>query len=215
MLGFTRDESFLPLGQVTSVAGYAAAIQRAFPRNAGKVLEAYPAADAAGARRAATDVARDASVGLAMWRWADAQHVHGKAPAYAYFFTRRQPYADGVRFLDHDPSTAGAYHSGEIPYFLGTRESLNLFRRTRDWGPVDENLEREMSALLLSFARDGRPRSPAVTRWPQFDPLQPRVLYLGEDIGVAAWPNHRSFALLDGAVFSAGAPAPGAGRVRD
>ncbi len=82
----------------------------------------------------------------------------GRAPAYAYFFTRRQPYAPGITFVDHDPATAGAYHTGEVPYFLRTRESLNLFRRTRDWEPVDDALEADMSALLAAFARDGQAR---------------------------------------------------------
>ena len=46
-------------------------------------------------------------------------------------------YAPGITFIDHDPATAGAYHSAEIPYFLRTRESLNLFRQTRIWEGVD------------------------------------------------------------------------------
>ena len=214
ILGITRDESFLPLGPIGSVADYQAAIERAFPRNAAQVLGAYPAQDAASAIRAATDVARDASMGLAMWRWAELQHRHGKAQVYTYFFTRRQPYAAGIRFVDHDPATAGAYHSGEIPYFLGTRESLNLFRHTRDWGPIDDALEQDMSELLHSFARDGKPRSPRVPDWPAFDANQPQVLRLGEQLGVTEWPNHRALPLLDGAVFPGAAPA-GTGRVRD
>lgn len=205
LLGFTRDESFLPLPSISSVTDYESAIQRVFGAKAAEVLAAYPATDSAAAKRAAADVARDASVGLAMWRWAEAQHRYGKAPVRAYFFTRRQPYTEGVRFADHDPSTAGAYHSGEIPYFLATRESLNLFRRTRDWQPVDDALEKEMSALLLSFARDGQPRSPRVPRWPEFDPMDPRVVTLGETIAVVEWPNHRSLPLL---TAPAAAPRP-------
>ncbi len=213
MLGFTRDESFFPLGPIASVGEYESAIRKAFPSTSRDVLTAYPATDETSAKRAAADVARDASVGLAMWRWANAQRQHGTAPVHAYFFTRRQPYADGIRFSDHDPATAGAYHSGEIPYFLATRDSLNLFRRTRDWGPVDEALERDMSALLLSFASDGEPRSPRVPRWPDFDPSQPRVLSLGETVELVEWPNHRALPLLGDAVRPSTATEPG--RVRD
>jgi para-nitrobenzyl esterase len=213
MMGFTRDESFLPLGAVGSAAEYTAAIRRTFPANAEQVLAAYPAQDSATARRAAADVARDASVGVEMWQWAAAQKTHGKQPAWVYFFTRRQPYAAGIRFSDHDPATAGAYHSGEIPYFLRTRGSLNLFRQTRDWSAVDDEIERIMSGLLLEFVRTGTPRAPGTSAWPAFDPGNPRVLQLGETPTLIDWPNHRALPLLRSAVFHQ-APAP-AGRVRD
>ncbi|MEY2855518.1 MAG: hypothetical protein RL030_2650, partial [Pseudomonadota bacterium] len=147
MMGFTRDESFRPLGTVNSVADYEAAVHLQFPGTADRILAAYPARDAASARRAAVDIGRDASLGLQMSSWARAQAEFGAAPAFAYFFTRRQPYAPGITFSDHDPATAGAYHTGEVPYFLRTRDSLNLFRKTRAWEPVDVALEEDMSAL--------------------------------------------------------------------
>ena len=81
-----------------------------------------------------------------MASWARAQAKFSRSPAYAYFFARRQPYAPGITFIDHDPATAGAYHSAEIPYFLRTRDSLNLFRQTRIWEDVDVALEEDMAA---------------------------------------------------------------------
>ena len=197
MLGFTRDESFRPMGEINSVADYEAAVRTQFPQTAPGVLAAYPAKDVAGARRAAVDVGRDASLGLRMSEWARAQSEFGTAPVYAYFFTRRQPYTPGITFIDHDPATAGAYHTGEVPYFLRTRESLNLFRHTRTWEPVDVRLEEDMSALLLSFARDGVPASPRVPKWPRFDPRSPRVVSLGEEIRLVDWPNYKSLSLLN------------------
>jgi para-nitrobenzyl esterase len=197
MLGFTRDESFRSLGPAGSVQELQAAVRREFPANAAGILGAYPATDAATARRAATEIGRDASLGVQMFAWASAQQQWSRAPAYAYFFTRRQPYAPGITFVDHDPATAGAYHSGEVPYFLGTRESLNLFRRTRDWEPVDTQLETQMSQLLLSFARTGNPVAPRVPEWPAFDARRPRMLVLGTDLQVADWPNAAALPMLE------------------
>ena len=197
MMGFTRDESFRPLGDINSVGDYETAVQAHFPANAASVLAAYPATDVASARRAAVDVGRDASLGLRMAQWALAQAQFGKAPVYPYFFTRRQPYAPGITFIDHDPANAGAYHTGEVPYFLRTRESLNLFRQTRNWEPVDARLEDDMSGLLLSFARNGVPVSPRVPQWPRFDARRPRVVSLGEEIRVVDWPNYKTLTLLD------------------
>jgi para-nitrobenzyl esterase len=207
MLGFTRDESFGSLGPVSSVAELEAAVRRTFPRTADAVLAAYRAGDAASARRAAADIGRDMSVGAQMANWARAQAKYGRAPAYAYFFTRRQPYAPGITFIDHDPATAGAYHSAEIPYFLKTRESLNLFRQTRIWEDVDVALEEDMTSLLLSFARDGKPRSKRVPSWPVFDAAQPRVVSLGVEVRVQDWPNYAALGAL-AAPVAAAAPAP-------
>jgi para-nitrobenzyl esterase len=207
MLGFTRDESFRPLGAVTSVADLEAAVRRMFPVTATQVLKKYRATDAAGAARAAADIARDSSVGAQMANWARAQAEHSQSPAYAYFFTRRQPYAPGITFIDHDPATAGAYHSAEIPYFLRTRESLNLFRQTRIWENVDVALEEDMASLLVSFARDGKPKSARVASWPVFEVERPRVVSLGVEIRVIDWPNYDALPLLAAPVA---VPAPAA-----
>ena len=213
MLGFTRDESFGSLGPVASVAELEAAVRRTFPKTADAVLAAYRAEDAASARRAAADIGRDMSVGAQMANWARAQAKHSRAPAYAYFFTRRQPYAPGITFIDHDPATAGAYHSAEIPYFLRTRDSLNLFRQTRAWEDVDVALEDDMTSLLLSFARDGEPRSKRVSHWPAFEAAHPRVVSLGVDVQVQDWPNYAALGAL-AAPVTPPAPAPSA-RPRD
>jgi para-nitrobenzyl esterase len=168
------------------------------------VLKAYPAKDDAGVQRALVDLMRDMSVGRQMFTWAGAN----KAPAYGYFFTRRQPYAEGIRFADHDPATAGAYHTGDVPYFLRTLDSLNLFRKTRDWNVDDRALSNEMSAAIVSFARSGNPG------WAAFDAKQPRVMRFDLEGGMMAWPNAKTLHLLaDGQ--TAPTTAPVAGRIRD
>jgi len=214
MLGFTKDESFRSLGPIASVAEYETAVRRTFPANPTAVLAAYKATDTASAVRAATDVGRDSSVGGQMASWARAQAEFGKSPAYAYFFMRRQPYAPGITFVDHDPATAGAYHSGEIPYFLRTRDSLNLFRKTRIWEDVDVALENDMAALLVSFARDGKPTSARVPSWPKFTAAKPRVVALGAAIEIVDWPNYEALPLLASPAVSPTRGAPG-GRPRD
>jgi para-nitrobenzyl esterase len=213
MLGFTRDESFRPLGAINSVADYEAAIRSNFPGQSQAVLSAYPARNVDEAKRAAIDVSRDASVGLSMWNWASAQREFGKAPVYTYFFARRQPYTDGITFIDHDPATAGAYHTAEVPYFLRTRDALNLFRKTRTWEPVDQALEDDAAQLLLTFARGQAPSSPRIKQWPLFDAKRPKMVLLGPEVSVIDWPNHRALPHLRGASPPA-RPAP-TGRPRD
>lgn len=204
MLGFTRDERFANLGPANTVAEYEAVVRKAFPVNTAAVLKAYPAEDDAGVQRAIVDLMRDMSVGRQMFTWAGAN----KAPTYGYFFTRRQPYVEGISFADHDPATVGAYHTGDVPYFLRTLDSLNLFRKTRDWDADDRALSDVMSAAIISFSRTGNPG------WPAVDPKQPRVMRFDLDSSMMGWPNAKTIHLLaDGQTVPTTAPV--AGRIRD
>lgn len=209
MIGFTHDEGFTSLGPVKTVAEYQAAVNSRFPANSAAVLQAYPAATDAEAVAQARIVARDMSVGSQMAHWAQAQHANGTASAYVWLFTRRQPYAPGITFSDHDPATVGAYHTGDVPYWLRTQDSLNLFRKTRDWGAEDRALGEAMSDMLVSFVKMGVP-SPD---WPEFDPKHPRVMQLGLERRAIDWPNYGSLDLLSGAASRAVTPA--APRARD
>lgn len=204
MVGFTRDERFANLGPATSVAEYEAAVRKAFPANAAAVLKAYPARDDTSVQRALVDLMRDMSVGRQMFTWAGAN----KAPVYGYFFSRRQPYVDGVSFADHDPATVGAYHTGEVPYFLRSLESLNLFRKTRDWSSGDRALSETMSNAILQFARTGNPG------WAAFDPKKPKAMRFDLDGAMTGWPNAQALPLLVGGQSSPSTPAV-PGRVRD
>lgn len=211
MVGFTRDERFANLGPASTVAEYQAVVRQAFPQTADQVLKAYPVKDDAGVGRALVDIMRDMSVGSQMFNWARANVQYGTQPAYGYFFTRRQPYAPGIAFVDHDPAKVGAYHTGEVPYFLRNLESLNLFRQTRDWTPADYQLRDAMSGLILSFARSGVPR----TDWPRFNPKAPKLLMLGEAVQVIDWPNAKALPLLSGGQSAPPAAGAGGTRARD
>ncbi len=200
MLGFTRDETFRSLGRPKTVAEYEAIIGKAFPQSAPTILKAFPVNSDADVARAQADVQRDSSVGRQMFNWARKQ----KAPTYAWFFTRRQPYVAGVRFSDHVPETVGAYHTGDVPYWLQTLDSLNLFRPTRDWTAQDRALAERMSDMIIAFATRGVPSGD----WPEFDLRKPKMMMLGDDVRVIDWPHHRTLDLLN----SDATTAPPAGR---
>ena len=209
MIGYTRDEAFRPLGPVTSADDLRAAVTTRFPDRAPAILAAYGNVTPA---RAAADIGRDSGAGNEMAQWALAQVHGGHASVYAYQFTRRQPYAPGIAFSDHDPATVGAYHTGDVPYWLRTRASLNLFRQTRVWQPVDTTIEAEMSGALLAFVRHGRPSGPTIGVWPAFDPAHPRLVRLGEDSAVIDWPHFADLPLLAGPAPVSGGGTP---RARD
>lgn len=192
MIGYTRDESFRPFAPLTSADDLAAAVRLRFPQTASAILKAYPG-DVA---RAAIDIARDSSVGREIAGWAQAQHRFGTQPAYVFQFARRQPYTPGIVFSDHDPATAGAYHTGDVPYWLRTRGSLNLFRQTRSWEPVDQVIEDEMAGALISFAQTGVPQGGRLGKWLAFSPEKPRLAWLAEVSEIRAWPHYRDMELF-------------------
>ncbi len=64
-----------------------------------------------------------------------------------------------------------------------------------------------MAALLVSFARDGEPKSARVPAWPAFEPERPRVVSLGVEMEIVDWPNYAALPLL-AAPVDVPAPAP-------
>ena len=123
-----------------------------------------------------------------MRTWARAQTSSGKSPAYMYLFSRVHPYAPGVKFSDHDPATIGAYHTADVPYWLQTLDSLNLFRTTRNWTPYDRELATRMSDVIVSFARTGKPALSGID-WPAYRSEDERVVELGDSVRVIPLPN--------------------------
>ncbi|MGB3928084.1 MAG: carboxylesterase family protein [Sphingobium sp.] len=210
LIGFTRDEFFRSIGPVGSVADYEAAVRAAFGEQAAILLQAYPADTAEEARRAARDIDRDMTLGLQMAEWAKGQG-RGRSPTFAYLFARTHPYRPGVRFTDHDPATVGAYHTADVPYWLGTLDSLNRFRVTRDWTAYDRALSSDMMDHLLAFARTGKPGA----AWPALDLARPRLHLFGNEApagsdGMIDWPG---FAILP--ALRTAAPPQERPRVRD
>jgi para-nitrobenzyl esterase len=113
--------------------------------------------------------------------WAQAQVKSGKAPVFVNRFSRVHPYVEGVTFSDHDPKTVGAYHTGEVPYWLKTQDVYNRFRQTRNWTPYDRDLAEKLSDALVAFAATGNPSTPALT-WPRYDPANEQMLDFGDAI---------------------------------
>jgi para-nitrobenzyl esterase len=127
-----------------------------------------------------------------MGQWADAITAHGHAKVYSYEFARPHSYAVGVKFSDLDPATAGAYHTSEVPFWLGTLDSFNRYRTTRAWTPADVAFSKMMTRSLVAFARSGSPETPDL-HWKVYDPKAPMLLRLGTTAQIAPWPDQQKF----------------------
>jgi para-nitrobenzyl esterase len=191
--------------RATTVAEYRAAAARMYGPNAEAFLAVFPAATDADVKAAADQAATGSGMGLGARTWAKAQAATGKAPAYLFRFSRTQPYAPGVVFADHDPKTVGAYHSGDVPYWLDTQDAFNMFRVTRNWEGYDRDLAAKMSDVVIAFAKTGIPSTPAV-KMVRYNAADEQLVEFGDSIWVVKM-------YTKGLDFIADTPViPGAGR---
>jgi para-nitrobenzyl esterase len=188
IVGFTRDESLGGLGPVNGLADFRSNARAAFGDRANAFLRLYPASTDEEARQQARIADRDQTVAAAMDSWARAHVKNGTAPVYSYLFARPHSYAPGAAITDIDQQAAGAYHTSEVPFWLGTLESFNRFRPTRAWTQNDRDFSAAMTASLVVFAHSGSPTTAALD-WPRFDPASPVLLELGSQARPAPWPD--------------------------
>ena len=194
LVGFTRDEGFSPLSQARSADDYQAIARRIYTDQADDLLAAYPADD--NWARNARDAGRDVSLSMTTRDWAGYQARPGRQPAFGYMFSRVHPYAPGVKFIDHDPATVGAYHAGDIVYWFGNLDAFNAFRTTRNFTEADRSLSETMSNMIVAFATRGDPSVPGATV-PRYDARDEKLIELGDQVGVIDWPGRSHFDMLE------------------
>jgi para-nitrobenzyl esterase len=183
LLSLMRDESSNALRTAKTADEYRAAARQLYGDRAGDFLTLYPVATDADVSSVGAKAAREAGMETMMRGWALAQIKTGKAPVYMSMFSRVHPYVDGVAFSDHDPKTVGAYHTGEVPYWLQTQDAYNIFRPTRNWTAYDRDLANKLSDALVAFAKNGSPTTPAIP-WPRYDPTNEQMMEFGDSIRV-------------------------------
>ncbi|MDB6011935.1 MAG: para-nitrobenzyl esterase [Gammaproteobacteria bacterium] len=217
LIGFVHDESFSELGRVFTLIDFQDRARKLYGEKAEELLKLYPARDDAQAARAARDAGRDSSVALEMRTWARAQTATGKSPVYAYVFSRVHPYAPGVAFSDHDPKTVGAYHTGDVPYWLGTLDALNMFRVTRNWTDADRALSESMSDAIVAFATTGNPNRAGSSDWPVYRAGHEQIRELDLQSRIVSWPDSAKmdFFVRNSPVDRTAPPPPATGRSRD
>jgi para-nitrobenzyl esterase len=194
-----------PIRAAKDLAQYRAIATQSYGDKAGQFLSLWPAASDSDAAKAADQAGRNSGFALGARNWARLQTRTGKQPAYLFMVSRVQPFTPGVTFSDFDPKTAGAYHMGDVPYFLGTYEAFNMFRRTRDWTALDRSLSEKMQEVIVSYARTGNPNTPSV-KFARYDPQHEQRTDFGDEITVETLNTMGMDFLLD---TPAAPPTPG------
>lgn len=152
-----------------TVGNFTAWVTRSFGLASPRVLSLYP-------------VRADADVEMALLRatthmfmtcptrFAARGAARAGMPTYLYQFTRVLPGGESL----------GAYHSAEIGYVFGTKESWLPLE------PVDHELSESMARFWVQFAATGNPNVAGLPEWLPYDQATDRHLELGNTIAAGA-----------------------------
>ena len=174
LLGSLANEGIelLPLNAQLSNADFQQGLAARFGELAGPLQAAYANELSQSPGFALQSIETDLLMALAMRRWAAYQTAIG-APSYLYFMDYVPPAYQLYRHDQPDlilaggPRSAGAYHSGDLPFVF------NNVGKTGDfWNPEDHQMADRISDYWTEFAKTGAPSLPHQPRW---DP------YRGED----------------------------------
>jgi para-nitrobenzyl esterase len=180
---FNHDEAASPLSRAQTVAEYQEIAVKLYGKDADAFLKLYPVGSVSDIQVVAGEVARESGLEKNARQCAMFQTQYDKSKAYIDTYSRKHPYAPGVKIADQDPATIGAYHTADIPYWFGTQDAFNELRVTRNWTPWDRELSQRMSAMLIAFANTGDP-STARDKWPAWSPKQEVKLEFNDAIKV-------------------------------
>ncbi len=172
-----------PLTRARTVADYQAMARQMYATEADAFLQLYPAQTDADVQPMARRAAMENGMMMNSRSCAEMQAKHGKAPVYIDTFTRKHPYAPGVKIADQNPATVGAYHTADVPYWLDTLDTYNWQRPTRVWTAYDRELTDRMAGALIALAETGSPVTPQLN-WPAWTAASPQYMVFGDTVAV-------------------------------
>ena len=175
--GFANDESNSGLRDAQTAAEYRARAEKAYGANAAEFLKFYPVNDASEIPAMAKTAAREGAVMRTARNWAIVQGRSNTSPVYIYNLARVHPFNPQELTADR-VDLVGAYHTSDVPYWFGTLDVFNRFRKTRLWEPYDRELSRKMTSILIAFANTGNPNTIEV-QWPAWSASNEQLLEFG------------------------------------
>ncbi len=165
LLGRGDDEQFIP--DVSTVAEFRAAVEKAAGPKAEELLKLYPVTNDADVTAVATKMATDAGMGRSMLNWARLQKATGKSPVYLDMFARGK-----------------ATHGADLAYWFDILDLPGApSTPDRPIGPLDHAVAVKMDDALVAFVKTGDPNTAAV-KWPQFTRDNEVQMVFGDPVGV-------------------------------
>ncbi|MDE2251843.1 MAG: carboxylesterase family protein [Gammaproteobacteria bacterium] len=209
MVGFNREDldAFNPLVTAKTVADYQAVAARLYGTDAAEFLRLFPVTKDSEIHSVGLLAAREADLEAGARNCASLQAQYGRSSAYIYMFALNPSFAPGANMADLNPTTAGAYHTADVPFWLGTQDVFNMFHPNRAWNDWDRELSADMMTALVAFASTGNPNTPAVT-WPAWSPTRERKLVFDDTTHAEDLDTRRMDWLAAHPAKTLAAPAP-------
>lgn len=187
IIGWNHDERTGTLSKDMTAAKWKAYATEHYGARANDFLKAFPGETDAQAIQSADDLTTAQFIGLATWRWAQADVATGKVPVYRYSFDKLSP-------PERLHPIAKAFHSAELEYVFGTLD----VRQGATWKPEDRTLSQHMMEYWTNFAKTGNPNGAGLPTWPRYD-IEGSVLHLDKVITAGPDPNRAKYEFLSGA----------------
>ena len=184
IIGWNHDERTGTLSKGMNSDKWKAYATEHYNDHANDFLKAFPGDTDEQAIHSADDMTTAQFIGLATWRWAEADVATGKVPVYRYSFDELSP-------TERLHPVAKAFHSAELEYVFGTLD----VRQGATWKPEDRNLSQKMMEYWTNFAKTGDPNGTGLVRWPRYD-ADGAVLHLDKEITARPDANRAKYQFL-------------------
>jgi para-nitrobenzyl esterase len=200
------DAARYPLTGASSAEEYRRRAGQVYGANAADYLKLFPATGDIAA--AVHEAARESGFLRQSQSCASLHREYDRQPAYIELFTRKPAFAEGAQIADINIATAGAYHTADVPFWLGTLEVFNSLHPTRDWTDADRALSAAMTRSLIHFAESGNPSTGEIP-WPAWTATEQRYVIFGETTRIASMRPRQMDWLAEHPAIPKNAPVPG------
>jgi para-nitrobenzyl esterase len=187
IIGWNHDERTGTLSKDMTAEKWKAYAAEHYGARANDFLKAFPGDTDEQAARSADDMTTAQFIGLATWRWVEADVATGKVPVYRYSFDELSP-PERLHPIEK------AFHSAELEYVFGTLD----VRQGATWNPEDRTLSQKMMDYWTNFAKTGDPNGAGLPRWPRYD-KDGAILHLDKEIIAGPDLNRAKYQYLSSA----------------
>lgn len=115
-----------------------------------------------------------------------------KVPTYWYYFNHLAPVPENIEWGGRPARTWGVSHGSELMFVF------NAFPfQDWEWRPVDHDLSKVITSMMVNFAGTGSPNGGGLPEWPEFDPARDVFMNFGGTAKAETAPFSRHVRFLD------------------
>jgi para-nitrobenzyl esterase len=146
-------------GKEATPENYTGILKTLYGDKYAEALRFYPGSTPEEVLKSATALSGDRFIAYSTWKWYDSHLKTGGSPVYRYYYERPRP---ALRSGTGGVLPAGAVHSAEIEYAMGTLPTNRVY----DWQPEDFEVSAIMQEYFANFIKTGNPNGTGLPEWP-------------------------------------------------